>query len=190
MGESDFVAQVVGVLVMLVSVQGCIQAVKGYRQARELKIRRDAEDIVHHELYRSIIRPVFRKALDNFVDRYRNRASNGGDEIGDGVDARSAEVMQLYAELYRDMCLGPQCFEDIVKGGVQALRVRNNWLSHKDATLAIRQAYFTTRIHQASFRVLKQVSNMIACGYTIPHFDDGVFEDETCPLNSPSSVSP
>ena len=188
MGESDFVTQIVGVLVMLVSVQGCIQAVKGYQQAREVKIRRDAEDIVHHELYRSIIRPVFRKALNNFVDRYRNRMANVGTEIGDSVNNPSAEVMQLYAELYRDMCLGPQCFENIIEGGVKALRVRNGWLSHKDATLAIRQAYFATRIHQASFRVLKQVSNMIACGYTIPHFDDGVFEDETCPLNSPSSV--
>jgi hypothetical protein len=153
----SFMVPILGVLLVIVSLRGCLQAVKQHRLDRKLKQRTDAEDIVHHEMYRSVIKPALQKAMRAFVGRHQ-------------AVSMCSNPMQLYAELYRDMGIGPQCFQQIVEGGVCALKIRNSGLSTRSATLLIRQAYYTTRIHQTCFLLLRQVSRVILCGNVQQHF--------------------
>jgi hypothetical protein len=150
--ELSFVIPILGVLLVVVSVRGCLQAIKHHLHNRKLKLRKDAEDIVHHEMYRAVIKPTLQAAMAAFVARH------------DQACPYSCP-MQLYAELYRDMSIGPQCFADVVQGGVRALKTRHTRLSTRHATLVLRQAYFTTHIHQMCFLLLKQVSRMVLSGY-------------------------
>lgn len=152
-GES-FAVPILGVLLIIVSVRGAVQAVKQHMQNHYIKLQTDAADIMQHEVYRSVIKPTMQRAMSGFLERCQDRR-----------EEREMSTIQLYAELYRDMTIGPQCFAEIMDRGVQALRTRNRYVTRRQAHQVLRQAYFETRVYQSSFATLTQMSRIIASGY-------------------------